>query len=130
MTALAAPAGAIDAHVHLFDPQRHPFADDTPYRPMPAECGGAADLAHVLAAHGFAAALVVAPTSGYGYDNRCLLAGLAAARGRWRGIARVPVAVGIQLVEISDTHGKKSIGKQFNGFSLGTISQKDGNIRF
>ena len=92
MTALAAPAGAIDAHVHLFDPQRHPFADDTPYRPMPAECGGAADLAHVLAAHGFAAALVVAPTSGYGYDNRCLLAGLAAARGRWRGIARVPVA--------------------------------------
>lgn len=92
MTAPRVPAGAIDAHVHLFDPQRHPFADGTPYRPAPAECGSAADLACVLAAHGLAAALVVAPTSGYGYDNRCLLAGLAAARGRWRGIVRVPVA--------------------------------------
>ena len=93
MATFRVPEGAIDTHVHLFDPQRFPFAADTRYQPTPAECGRAADLQLLLDAHGFAAALLVNPTSGYGYDNGCMLDALARSGGRWRGVARVPIDV-------------------------------------
>ena len=31
----ALPVGATDAHVHVFDPTRHPYAPDAAYRPPP-----------------------------------------------------------------------------------------------
>jgi predicted TIM-barrel fold metal-dependent hydrolase len=93
MKPLAIPEGAVDTHVHLVDPERFPFATDAAYRPTPAECGRATDLAAVLDAHGFAGALLVNPTSGYGYDNRCMLEGIERTDGRFRGVARVPVNV-------------------------------------
>jgi len=93
MRPFAVPAGAIDAHVHLFDPSRFPFADDAPYRPPAAECGAEGDLSAVLSAHGFAGALLVNPSSGYGDDNSCMLDALARGQGRYRGIARVPLGV-------------------------------------
>lgn len=93
MKPFAVPAGAIDAHVHLFDPSRFPFATGTPYLPPPAECGGAGELHATLAAHGFAGALLVNPSSGYGDDNACLLDALDRDPVRLRGIARVPLGV-------------------------------------
>jgi predicted TIM-barrel fold metal-dependent hydrolase len=86
------PAGSVDTHVHVFDPARFPYSADAPYRPVPAECGTAADLASVLDAEGVARVVVVNPTSGYGNDNRCLLAALEELGPRARGIARVPPA--------------------------------------
>lgn len=81
--------GAVDSHCHVFDPARFPFAADASYKPPPAEQGTAEQFAALLDANGIAHALLVNPTSGYGYDNRCMIAALRASQGRFRGIARV-----------------------------------------
>lgn len=79
----------IDCHVHVFDPQRFPYAADAWYLPAPAETGTPDQLGHVLDAHGVQHALLVGPNSGYGLDNRCLLDTLARGAGRYKGIAVV-----------------------------------------
>jgi len=88
------PPGTIDTHVHVFDPQRFPFAEDTPYRPVAAETATAHDLAAVLDAAGVDGVVIVNPTSGYGADNACMLAAVEELDGRARGIARVPLDIG------------------------------------
>jgi predicted TIM-barrel fold metal-dependent hydrolase len=55
----------IDCHVHVFDPERFPYADDTFYRPSGCEIGTASLLRHVMDAHGVRHALLVGPNSGY-----------------------------------------------------------------
>lgn len=79
----------VDSHCHVFDTTLFPYSADAAYRPPAHEAGSAADLAAVLAAHGLTHALLVNPTSGYGYDNRCMIAALRAGHGRFKGIARV-----------------------------------------
>lgn len=86
--------GAVDSHCHVFDPAHFPFAADASYTPPPAEQGTAEQLAALLDANGIAYALLVNPTSGYGYDNRYMIATLRAAQGRLRGIARVRADAG------------------------------------
>lgn len=80
---------AVDSHCHVFDPRRFPFARDAGYTPPPQEQGTAEELATVLDANGMAHALIVNPTSGYGYDNRCMVAAIRSSQGRFKGIARV-----------------------------------------
>ena len=80
----------IDSHCHVFDIARYPYAPDAAYRPPPHEAGTAADLAALLDAHRLSHALLVNPTSGYRYDNRCMITAIREAKGRFRGIARVP----------------------------------------
>jgi predicted TIM-barrel fold metal-dependent hydrolase len=80
---------AVDSHCHVFDAANFPYAPDAAYRPLPQEAGTAAELAAVHDAHGISHALLVNPTSGYGYDNRCMQAALRASGGRFKGIARV-----------------------------------------
>lgn len=87
MTSLHTPM--IDCHVHIFDPDRFPYAADTWYQPSGGETGTAAQLGHVLDAHGVQHALIVGPNSGYGLDNRCLLDALARSQGRYKGVAVV-----------------------------------------
>ena len=93
----------VDSHCHVFDTTLFPYSVDAAYRPPAHEAGTAADLAAVLAAHGLSHALLVNPTSGYGYDNRCMIAALLASRGRFKGIARVrPDAGERALAELAD----------------------------
>lgn len=79
----------IDCHVHVFDPQRFPYAADTWYTPSPAETGTPDQLGHVLDAHGVRHALLVGPNSGYGLDNRCLLDTIARHPAHYKGVAVV-----------------------------------------
>jgi predicted TIM-barrel fold metal-dependent hydrolase len=79
----------IDSHCHVFDTTLFPYPADAAYRPAPHEAGSAEQLSAVLDAHRVSHALLVNPTSGYGYDNRCMIAAIAASRGRFKGIARV-----------------------------------------
>jgi len=83
-------SNAVDSHCHVFDVARFPYAPDAAYRPPPHEAGTFEQLAAVHDAHGVSHALLVNPTNGYGYDNRCMLAAIRAGNGRFRGIARVP----------------------------------------
>lgn len=79
----------IDCHVHVLDPWRFPYAPDTHYRPAGQETGTYEQLAALFAAYGTRHAIIVGPNSGYGLDNTCLLAALARASGRHKGIAVV-----------------------------------------
>jgi len=83
-------APKIDCHVHVFDPVRFPYTPGNPNLPAGQEIGTAAQIDRVFAAHGVRGALLVQPNSGYGEDNRCLLAAIAGSGGRFRGIAVVP----------------------------------------
>ena len=85
----ACPHPVIACHVHVFDPLRFPYRDDAFYRPAGGEIATAAQLGQVLDAHGVAHALIVAPNSGYGLDNRCLLDAVATSAGRFKGVALV-----------------------------------------
>lgn len=93
MPPIQVPDGAVDCHVHVFDPARFRFAADVSYRPLPSECGTAEDLGTLLDRHGIARVVIVNPTSGYGDDNGCMLDALERLGRRARGIARVPVSI-------------------------------------
>jgi len=96
-------SNAVDSHCHVVDPAVFAYADDAAYRPQAHEIGTARHLAAVHDAHGISHALLVNPTSGYGYDNRCMLAAIRASNGRFRGIARVPPDVdGARLAALAD----------------------------
>jgi predicted TIM-barrel fold metal-dependent hydrolase len=79
----------VDSHCHVFDTARFPYSPEATYRPPEHEQGTAEQFSAVLDAHGISHALLVSPTSGYFYDNRCMLAAIRAAKGRFKGIARV-----------------------------------------
>ncbi len=92
-TGFRPPGGSVDTHVHVLDPARFPYSTEASYQPLPGESGTASDLARLLDAHDIARVVLVNPTSGYGDDNRCLLAALEELGPRARGIARVPPGV-------------------------------------
>jgi predicted TIM-barrel fold metal-dependent hydrolase len=83
-------APKVDCHCHVLDPDGFAYAGDVSYRPAGQETGSADYFAHVLDAYGVQHALLVGPNSGYGTDNRCMLAAIAGSRGRFKGIAVVP----------------------------------------
>lgn len=82
------PDGAIDAHVHVIDPNRYAYASEGGYRPGPHETGPADALGAELKRHGLAGALLVQPSC-YGTDNRAMLDVVAGDRARFRAIAVV-----------------------------------------
>jgi len=79
----------VDAHCHILDPARFPYAPDVAYRPQGQEIGTLDQYLRVMDAYGIRHALLVGPNSGYGLDNRCMLDALAHGGGRFRGVAVV-----------------------------------------
>jgi predicted TIM-barrel fold metal-dependent hydrolase len=102
----------IDAHCHVLDPARFPYAADVTYRPAGQEIGTLAQYQSVMDAYGMRHALLVGPNSGYGTDNRCLLDAIARGRGRFKGIAVVPNDVG--RAELERLKAAGVIGVAFN----------------
>lgn len=86
----------IDCHVHVLDPARFPYGENTHYRPAGQEMGTPAQLAQVMGAYGTGYALLVGPNSGYGLDNRCMLDTMARGDGRFKGVAVVANDTGIE----------------------------------
>lgn len=83
---MAAPPGACDCHVHVFDPDRFPYDRARTYTPGPARVE---DLRRYLGGLGLERVVLVQP-SVYGTDNACLVAALAALGPRTaRGVAVV-----------------------------------------
>ena len=121
---MTVPEGSVDCHVHVFDPARFAFIDDTPYRPTSAECGTAADLAAVLDSHGIARTVVVTPTAGYGDDNRCMLDALERLGARARGIARVPLSVSVRELDVLARFGVVGIRVDFIALGLAPLADR------
>ena len=89
VTPIPVTQAKIDCHVHVFDPVRFPYAEDTFYRPSGHEVATVRALESVMASHGVAHALIVGPNSGYNLDNRCLLDALQRGAGKFKGLAVV-----------------------------------------
>ena len=102
----------IDCHCHLLDPDGFPYRPDTPYRPSGQEIGTLAQMEHVFAAYGVTRALITQPNSGYGEDNSCLLAALAAGGGRYKGM--VAVTHDVSLAELARLKSLGVVGVAFN----------------
>jgi|SRR5690349_3174121 len=93
----------VDSHCHVFDTARFPYSPDATYRPPEHEQGTPSQFSAVLDAHGMSHALLVSPTSGYLYDNRCMIAAVKESKGRFKGIARVrPEIDDRSLAELRD----------------------------
>jgi predicted TIM-barrel fold metal-dependent hydrolase len=93
----------VDSHCHVFDTARFPYSPEAAYRPPDHEAGTAGQFTAVLDAHRLSHALLVSPTSGYLYDNRCMLEAIREGKGRFKGIARLKADTGERaLAELRD----------------------------
>jgi predicted TIM-barrel fold metal-dependent hydrolase len=89
----------IDCHIHVIDPVRFPYADDTPYRPNGQEIAPVDQLCRVLDVFNVKHALIVGTNSGYGTDSRILLDALRHGAGRFKGVAVVENDVTVSALE-------------------------------
>ena len=80
------PAGAVDAHCHVFGPgAEFPYAPERKYTP----CDASKAQLYALRDHlGFARNVVVQATC-HGADNRAMVDALLGSNGRARGVATV-----------------------------------------
>jgi len=103
------PAGAIDAHCHVFGPMaRFPFSAKAKY--LPADAGP--DMLFALRDQlGFARNVIV-QASCHGTDNSATLDAIARSQGRARGVAVVDPA--ISEAELAALHAGGMRGVRFN----------------
>jgi 2-pyrone-4,6-dicarboxylate lactonase len=104
-----APAGAVDAHCHVFGPgEIFPYAPERKYTPTDASKEQLWALRDFL---GFARNVIVQGTC-HGADNRALVDALRSSAGRARGVATVRRAV--SDAELRDLHDAGVRGVRFN----------------
>jgi len=103
------PAGAVDAHCHIFGPGRQfPFAPERKYTPCDA---GKDELFKLRDFLGFERNVVVQATC-HGTDNAAMLDALDAADGRCRGVATITPST--SQGELADMHARGVRGVRFN----------------
>ncbi|RZM20205.1 MAG: 2-pyrone-4,6-dicarboxylate hydrolase [Sphingomonas sp.] len=107
--AFTVPAGAVDAHCHVFGPGAvFPFAPERKYTP----CDAGKEALFALRDHlGFARNVIVQATC-HGADNRALVDALRTAGDRARGVATVRDTV--SDAELADLHAAGVRGVRFN----------------
>jgi 2-pyrone-4,6-dicarboxylate lactonase len=104
------PAGAVDAHCHVFGPAAEfPFSAKAKYRPQDATPEMLFALRDRL---GFARNVIV-QASCHGSDNRALLAAVAKSQGRARGVAVVDHAISDRELEDLHEHGIRAVRFNF-----------------
>ena len=107
--AFQVPAGAVDAHCHVFGPEaQFPFAPERKYTPCDASKDQLFALRDFL---GFSRNVVVQATC-HGNDNRALVDALMHSQGRARGVASVGRGVTDDVLKAMHTAGVR--GVRFN----------------
>lgn len=103
------PAGAVDAHCHVFGPgDQFPYAPERKYTPCDASKAQLFALRDKL---GFAKNVIVQATC-HGSDNRALVDALQASNGKARGVATVNRHV--TDAELQEMHAAGVRGTRFN----------------
>ena len=103
------PAGAIDAHCHVFGPAgEFPFAPERKYTP----CDAGKDKLWTLRDHLGLHRNVIVQATCHGADNRALVDALADCRGKARGVATVRASVTDEELKLLDNAGVR--GVRFN----------------
>lgn len=110
----------IDCHLHVFDPERFPYQEDSFYKPAGQEKATPAQLNYLMHAYGVRNALLVTPNSGYNEDNRCLLDTIARSGGRLKGIA--VVANDASHAQLAQLKAQGIIGVALNPALYGTTA--------
>ncbi|MBL1436880.1 MAG: amidohydrolase family protein [Rhodobacteraceae bacterium] len=106
---LKLPAGAVDAHCHIFGPaDTFPFAPERKYTPCDAGKDKLFELRDFL---GFERNVIVQATC-HGKDNSALIDALRASNGKARGIATV--GPNITMDELKEMHEAGVRGVRFN----------------
>ena len=95
----------IDTHAHVIDPGRFAYAPEAKYLPHGQEIGTLDRYLAVLDAHGVSHGLLVQPTSGYAYDNRCMLDAVQRSGGRLRAVVRIDPKVARDNASLLDDPG-------------------------
>lgn len=103
------PAGACDAHCHVFGPaERFPYAPDRSYTPPDAPFETLAALHdHLGLSRG-----VIVQASCHGTDNAAMIDGIQRGNGRYRGVAIVDATVTDE--ELAELNAKGVRGVRFN----------------
>ncbi|MCX7269623.1 MAG: amidohydrolase family protein, partial [Burkholderiales bacterium] len=103
------PAGAVDAHCHVFGPgDTFPYAPERKYTP----CDASKDQLFALRDHlGFDKNVIVQATC-HGTDNRALVDALLHAKGKARGVATV--SRDVTDAELHAMHAAGVRGTRFN----------------
>ena len=103
------PAGAVDAHCHVFGPgDLFPYAPERKYTP----CDASKEQLFALRDHlGFDRNVIVQATC-HGSDNRALVDALKASKGKARGVATV--SRDVTDAELLDMHAAGVRGTRFN----------------
>ena len=108
--AIEVPAGACDAHFHLFGPpERYPYCDDPPYTPPPVSVD---DYRRMLGVLGIERAVIV--HTGISRSYQGALDALRASGGRWRAIALPDPAMKDDEIAALDAAGFR--GVRFNPY--------------
>ncbi len=104
------PAGAVDAHCHVFGPEaRFPYAPERKYTP----CDAPKEKLFALRDHlGFACNVIV-QASCHGNDNAALVDALKSSAGRAKGVASVGAAVTDADLQAMDAAGVRGIRFNF-----------------
>ncbi|HEY1825818.1 MAG TPA: amidohydrolase family protein [Acidimicrobiales bacterium] len=121
----ALPAGAVDAHCHVFGPSHlFPFASERRYTPTDASKEQLFALRDFL---GFERNVIVQATC-HGSDNAALMDALLAAKGRARGVATVTPEVSGEELQLLDDAGVRAV--RFNYVRrLGDVQPDDYYLR-
>jgi 2-pyrone-4,6-dicarboxylate lactonase len=105
----ALPAGACDAHCHVFGPAaRFPYAHDRSYTPPDAPVESLIELHDLL---GLQRGVIV-QASCHGTDNTAMVDAIVRGQGRYRGVAIVDSSVTDE--QLADLHAKGVRGVRFN----------------
>ena len=103
------PAGAVDAHCHVFGPgAEFPYAPERKYTP----CDASKHQLYALRDHLGVARNVVVQATCHGADNRAMVDALVHSGGRARGVATVRRSVGD--AELRSMHEAGVRGVRFN----------------
>jgi 2-pyrone-4,6-dicarboxylate lactonase len=103
------PAGACDAHCHIFGPgDRYPYAPDRTYTPPDAPLPRFKELQSIL---GLERAVLV-NASCHGIDNTVIVDAIAQSEGRYRGVANADDSFTERMFE--DLHEAGFRGVRFN----------------
>ena len=107
--AFTVPAGAVDAHCHVFGPgERFPYAPERKYTP----CDASKEQLWALRDHlGFTRNVIVQATC-HGSDNRALVDALRDPAGRARGVATIKPDISDH--ELEELHEAGVRGARFN----------------
>lgn len=105
----ALPAGAVDAHCHVFGPgDQFPYAPERKYTP----CDAGRDKLFALRDHLGLSRNVIVQATCHGSDNRAMIDALLHAQGRARGVATV--GANITETELAEMHEAGVRGVRFN----------------